>query len=79
MVQEAEKFKEQDEENAGKIQAKNEFRKILVFNSRNTVNDEKLKDKITDDDKQTILDKTEENIEMVRYTSRRKSRRIYIT
>ena len=40
MVQEAEKFKEQDEENAGKIQTKNELENTC-FQFKNTVNDEK--------------------------------------
>ena len=61
MVQEAEKFKEQDEENAGKIQTKNELENTC-FQFKNTVNDEKLKDKISDEDKQTILDKVEETL-----------------
>jgi len=61
MVQEAEKFKEQDEENASKIQAKNDLENIC-YQFKNTVNDEKLKDKINEDDKKTILEKVEETI-----------------
>jgi len=80
MVQEAEKFKEQDEENAGKIQTKNELENTC-FQFKNTVNDEKLKDKISDEDKQTILDKVEETLKWLdthqeesreEYTSRKK-------
>ena len=80
MVQDAEKFKEQDEENAGKIQAKNELENTC-FQFKNTVNDEKLKDKISDEDKQTILDKVEEILKWLdthqeesreEYTSRKK-------
>jgi heat shock 70kDa protein 1/2/6/8 len=61
MVKEAEQFKEQDEENAGKIQSKNELENTC-FQFKNTVNDEKLKDKISDTDKQTILDKVDETM-----------------
>ena len=61
MVQEAEKFKEQDDENAGKIQSKNELENTC-FQFKNTVNDEKLKDKISEEDKTTILDKVKETL-----------------
>lgn len=80
MVRDAEKFKEQDEENAGKIQAKNELENTC-FQFKNTVNDDKLKDKISEEDKQTILNKTEETLKWLdthqeesgdEYTSRKK-------
>lgn len=53
MVQEAEKFKSQDEAQKKKIEAKNGLENYC-FQMRNTLNDEKLRDKFSEDDKKTI-------------------------
>lgn len=62
MVQEAEKFKAEDEAQKNKIQAKNNL-ESYAFNMKQTVEDEKVKDKISEEDKKTILDKCNEVID----------------
>jgi len=59
MVNEAEKYAEEDEIAKGKIAAKNSF-ESYIFNVKNTLDDEKLKDKISADDRSTIEKKTAE-------------------
>jgi len=59
MVNEAEKYAEEDEIAKGKIGAKNSF-ESYIFNVKNTLDDEKLKDKISADDRATIEKKTSE-------------------
>jgi len=61
MVNEAEKFKEEDDKQKERISAKNGL-ESYCFNMKTTIEDEKLKDKISDDDKQKINDKCEEAI-----------------
>ena len=61
MVEEAEKYKSEDEANKGRIEAKNGLENY-AYNIKNSVEDEKLKDKITEEDKATILGKVEETI-----------------
>jgi len=56
MVNEAEKYKAEDEKQKGRIAAKNAL-ESYCFNMKSTVEDEKLKDKITDADKTTITEK----------------------
>ena len=53
MVQDAEKFKDQDDQVKKRIEAKNGLENYC-FQIKNTMNDEKLKDKFTDEDKKTI-------------------------
>jgi len=53
MVNEAEKYRQQDEAEADRIMARNEFENY-AFNLRNTLQDEKLKDKISASDKSSI-------------------------
>jgi L1 cell adhesion molecule like protein len=53
MVAEAEKFKADDEANRDKIEAKNSLENYC-FNVKNTINDEKLKGKLSDADKSTV-------------------------
>jgi len=53
MVQEAEKFRAEDEENKAKIEAKNGLENYC-FTMRNTLNEEKLKDKFEGGDKEKI-------------------------
>jgi len=61
MVNDAEKFKTQDEEQRTRITAKNAL-ESYAFNMKSTVEDEKFKGKISEDDKKTILDKCNEVI-----------------
>merc|ERR1711959_616086 len=53
MVEEAEKYKCEDEANKQRIEAKNGLENY-AYNMKNTVSDEKLKDKIEEGDKKTI-------------------------
>merc|ERR1712165_181131 len=61
MVNDAEKYKQQDEDQRTRITAKNAL-ESYAFNMKSTVEDEKFKGKISDDDKKTILDKCNEVI-----------------
>merc|ERR1719265_1362016 len=60
MVQEAEKFKAEDDLNKAKIEAKNGLENYC-FTMRNTLNEEKLKDKFEAGDQETLdwLDKNQ--------------------
>merc|ERR1712025_704885 len=59
MVNDAEKFKEEDDKQKEKIGAKNGL-ESYAFNLKSSVEDDKLKDKISEEDKKTVLDKTNE-------------------
>jgi len=59
LVQEAEKFKEEDDKLRKKVEAKNNLESLL-FNGKNSVNDDKVKDKISDVDKKSVNDKADE-------------------
>ncbi|KFQ21921.1 Heat shock 70 kDa protein [Mesitornis unicolor] len=59
MVQEAEKYKAEDEANRDRVSAKNSL-ESYTYNMKQTVEDEKLKGKISDQDKQRVLDKCQE-------------------
>lgn len=61
MVNDAEKYKDEDEKQKDRISAKNSL-ESYAFNMKSTVEDEKLKDKIGEDDKKTIMDKCDEII-----------------
>lgn len=61
MVQEAEQFKAEDEAQRDKVTAKNSL-ESLAFNMKSTVEDEKLQDKISPEEKKTIIDKCNEVI-----------------
>uniref|UniRef100_A0A8B9JHL0 Heat shock cognate 71 kDa protein n=1 Tax=Astyanax mexicanus TaxID=7994 RepID=A0A8B9JHL0_ASTMX len=61
MVQEAEKYKAEDDVQRDKVSSKNSL-ESYAFNMKSTVEDEKLKGKISDEDKQKILDKCNEVI-----------------
>lgn len=61
MVKEAEQFKNEDEEQRDRISSKNSL-ESYAFNMKQTVEDEKLKDKISDSDRKTIQDKCDEMI-----------------
>nr|QWE91363.1 heat shock protein 70 [Salpingoeca huasca]QWE91716.1 heat shock protein 70 [Salpingoeca huasca] len=59
MVQEAEKYKAQDDAMREKVNAKNGL-ESYAFNLKSTLDDEKLKDKISDDDKKVVQGKCDE-------------------
>jgi heat shock protein 1/8 len=59
MVKEAEKFKEEDEKIKAQVEAKNAL-ESLCFSLKSTMADEKIKDKISEEDKKSISDKVEE-------------------
>merc|ERR1712013_257817 len=62
MVQDAEKFKAEDVQVRKKIEAKNGLENYC-FQMKNTLNDEKLKDKFSDEDKKTIEDISGEGLQ----------------
>ncbi|NXN12530.1 HSP70 protein, partial [Indicator maculatus] len=59
MVQEAEKYKAEDEANRDRVAAKNSL-ESYTYNMKQTVEDDKLKGKISEQDKQKVLDKCRE-------------------
>jgi len=59
MVADAEKYKNEDESHRDRIQAKNGL-EGYCFQMKSTVEDEKLKDKISEEDKKTICEKCDE-------------------
>jgi L1 cell adhesion molecule like protein len=61
MVKEAESYKDEDEKQKDRIQAKNSL-ESYAFNIKSTVEDEKVKDKISEDDRKKILDKVQDVI-----------------
>ena len=61
MVKDAEKFKDEDDKQKDRISSKNAL-ESYAFNMKSTVEDEKLKDKISDEDKNKVLDKCNEII-----------------
>jgi len=61
MVNDAEKFKADDEKQKERISAKNGL-ESYCFNMKTTLDDEKVKDKISEDDRKAITDKCDEAI-----------------
>jgi heat shock protein 1/8 len=61
MVSDAEKFKQDDERVKSRIEAKNQLESYL-FGLKNTLIDEKMKDKFTEDDKKVIEDTATETL-----------------
>ncbi|OXA43582.1 Heat shock cognate 71 kDa protein [Folsomia candida] len=61
MVNEAERYKADDEKQKDRIGAKNSL-ESYCFNLKSTVEDEKVKDKIPEEDRKTVMDKCEEVI-----------------
>ncbi|XP_052805111.1 heat shock 70 kDa protein cognate 4 isoform X1 [Mya arenaria] len=61
MVNDAEKYKAEDEQQRDRITGKNQL-ESYSFNMKSTVEDENLKDKISEEDKKTIIDKCNEVI-----------------
>jgi len=64
MVKDAEKYKEEDDRQRDRLQAKNAL-ESYAFNMKQTIEDDKLKDKISDDDRKTVLDKCNEVISWI--------------
>ncbi|XP_013400629.1 heat shock cognate 71 kDa protein [Lingula anatina] len=62
MVNEADQYKAEDEKQRNRIHAKNGL-ESYAFNMKSTVEDEKLKDKISDSDRDTITNKCKEVID----------------
>merc|ERR1711915_733306 len=61
MVNEAEKYKEEDDAHRNRITAKNGL-EAYCFQMKSTMEDDKMKDKISEEDKKTILDKVTETL-----------------
>merc|ERR1712117_1006951 len=59
MVQDAEKFKADDEKQKERISAKNSL-ESYCFNMKSTVEDDKFKDKVPEEEKKTINSKCDE-------------------
>jgi len=59
LVKEAEKFKDEDEQVRQRVEAKNSLEQ-LCYGYRQTLNEEKLKDKFSDDEKKMLNEKTDE-------------------
>jgi len=64
MVRDAEQYKEEDDKQRERLQAKNAL-EGYAFGMKSTVEDDKLKDKISAEDKQTVLDKCNEVIRWI--------------
>merc|ERR1711937_833947 len=64
IVEDAEKYKAEDEEKRKTIQAKNELEN-MAYQMRNTLDDAKFKDMIKDDDKKKVQDMVKETIDWV--------------
>ena len=64
MVRDAERYKEDDDRQRDRLQAKNAL-ESYAFNMKQTIEDEKLKDKISEDDRKTVLDKCNEVISWI--------------
>jgi len=62
MVQEAEKYKAEDEAVREKVTSKNGL-ESYAYQMKSTVEDEKMKDKISEEDKKTIVDKCKEALD----------------
>ena len=62
MVKDAEKYRSEDEAQKDRIAAKNGL-ESYAYHMKQTMEDEKLKDKIPEDDKKKIVDKCTEVIE----------------
>ena len=61
MVNEAEKYKEDDEKEAARVQAKNQL-ESYAYSLKNTINDGELKDKISADDKEKLTKAIDETV-----------------
>jgi len=64
MVRDAERYKEEDDKQRDRLQAKNAL-ESYAFNMKQTIEDDKLKDKISEDDRKSVLDKCNEIIQWI--------------
>lgn len=64
MVADAEKYKAEDEAQKTRIESKNGL-ESYAFNMKTTLDDEKVKDKISEEDRKTLMSKCEEVIEWI--------------
>ena len=62
MVHEGEQFKDEDQKLRKKVDAKNQLENYC-FSMKNTLNDEKLKEKFSDEDKKVIEDTANEGMQ----------------
>ena len=62
MVEEAEKYKEQDEELKNKVESKNSF-EALLFQTKSSIENEKIKEKLEDDEITKVKELVDENIQ----------------
>merc|ERR1712168_1068814 len=62
MVNDAEKYKAEDDKQRERVQAKNEL-ESYAFNVKQSVEDDKLKGKISDEDKNAVVNKAKEVLE----------------
>merc|ERR1712168_426618 len=61
MVADAEKYAKEDEAQKSRIEAKNGL-ESYVFNMKQSIEDEKVADKISEEDKKTVKDKCDETV-----------------
>ncbi|XP_011602542.2 heat shock 70 kDa protein 1-like [Takifugu rubripes] len=61
MVQDADKYKDEDDQQREKIAAKNSL-ESYAFNMKSSVQEDNLKDKISEEDKKKVVDKCEETV-----------------
>ena len=61
-VKEAEQFKEEDERNAARVEARNNL-ESYCYSTRKTLDEEKLKPEFTDDERTNVLSKVDENLQ----------------
>merc|ERR1719493_500594 len=59
MVNDAEKYKAEDDKERARVDSKNKL-ESYIFQAKATLDEEKLKDKFTDDDRKAIKDKADE-------------------
>lgn len=59
LVKEAERNKEADEQRKNQVEARNNLEQF-IYQAEHQIKDEKIKDKISEADKKTVLDKTQE-------------------
>ena len=64
MVQDAEKYKDEDDKLRKKVDAKNGL-ESFIFQMKNTLTDDKLKDKFTDEDKTLIEDMAKDGLQFL--------------
>lgn len=64
MVRDAEKFKDEDDKQRDRLQAKNAL-ESYAFNMKSTIEDEKLKDKISQEDRDKVMEKCNEIIKWI--------------